>query len=389
MSRPVRTRALTAATLVTLAACGGEGAGPGAGGAGVEVRDSVGVRIAVGRVPAAGFPEILTVAPSPSLTLTPPAGQGGWGDVVGVVTLAEGTVAVGDGEGGRVLFFAPDGVVVSEQGGFPGMARMGRTGGDTLWVSDTREGRLARVTPAGVVDSAPFPAGLTVAGRFEDDAYLMVPEWSPTLLGDAPAPGVRRDTAQWARWSPRGVSAELVGAFPHDELMVVEHEGDPMVATPPFGRRTSRVVAPDGFWVGDQVSFELRRHAPGGGLEEILRLEGVDLTLTEALKASVRPAPSEGEPSLVDRLWEGVPPTRPAYTRLLLDGEGRLWVAEHVAGAAPPRAWLVFSGEGAALGLVTLPEGFVPFEVGTHHVWGVQASSGGRHVVRYALEPSP
>jgi hypothetical protein len=133
------------------------------------------------------------------------------------------------------------------------------------------------------------------------------------------------------------------------------------------------------------VTFEIRRYRPDGTLAGILRLEGVDLTLTEAVKESVRPPRSEGDTSLVDRLWEGVPATRPAYTRLLLDATGRLWVAEHVAGPHAPRNWLLFSPSGEAMGLVAVPAGFSPQEIGADWVLGVEAIEGGDRVMRYGL----
>ncbi|MDP2955318.1 MAG: hypothetical protein Q8N53_02755 [Longimicrobiales bacterium] len=213
----------------------------------------------------------------------------------------------------------------------------------------------------------------------------MVPRWSTSLLGEEASEGVRRDTAMWARWWPRQPAVQELGRFPHDEMMVVLREGGPVAGVPPFGRRTSRAVDPDAFLVGDQTTFEIRRYRPDGTLAEILRLEGVDLTLTEAVKESVRPPRSEDDTSLVDRLWEGVPSTRPAYTRLLLDATGHLWVAEHVAGRDSPRNWLMFSPSGDALGLVTVPAGFSPQEIGADWVLGVETTVGGDRVVRYGL----
>ncbi len=61
--------------------------------------------------------------------------------------------------------------------------------------------------------------------------------------------------------------------------------GGPGAWLPPFGHRTRRALGPDGFWAEDQVTCEIRRFRPDGELVAILRLEGVDLTLTDALKA--------------------------------------------------------------------------------------------------------
>lgn len=373
-------RAALLAGLALAGACGG--GADGSASAAFTVADSAGVRVVVNRVPETGFPTHATPTPEPLRVVG--AGEG-LAQVVGVAALEGGGVAVGDGAGGRVLFFPAGGgaaTVVDVDGQ---VSRIGRVAGDTVWVADHRGGRVLRVTPTGVAGEDAFPPGLLVAGRFADDAYLLVPQWSAAAAGeDGLQPGVRRDRAAWARWSPGGLAAERVGDFPHDEVMVISGPSGLAAGVPPFGRRTSRVVGSDAFWSGDQTTFELRRHAPDGTLTTIVRLEGVDLTLTDAVKDAVRPAPSSDTtagPSLVDLLWEGVPATRPAYTRLLLDEAERLWVAEHVAGDAPARNWLVFSGDGVAEGMVTFPAGFVPFEIDGEGVWGWDEASA--RVVRH------
>ncbi len=356
-----------------------------------DVVDSAGVRIVLNRVPPAGFGAYAALTPSPDLVV----GESGSGsEVSGAVTLPDGRIAVADAGSREIRFHDAAGSLIASVGGegegpgrFQSVSRLGHVAADTVWVADHRAGQLALVTPAGEAVRFAFPAGLTVAGRYDDDGYVMVPRWSPSLLEADWVEGVRRDSASWGVWWPRGVAAVQLPDFPHDELMVLKGAEGPMAGVPPFGRRTSRVVGADGFWAGDQVTFEIRRYRPDGRPVAILRLEGVDLTLSEALKESVRPPRSEGDTALVDRLWRGVPATRPAYTRLLLDAAGNLWVAEHVAGTQPPITWLVFSPEGAALGAVTMPAGFEPLEIGRGHVLGVERTEGGERVVRYGLAP--
>ena len=363
-------------------------------GGAAAVRDSSGVRIVTSRVPANGFSAYGMLSPSPTLIVGAYGKEGGtpMGEVAGASSLPDGRIAVADGTSREIRFFSAAGdpiAVVGSEGPdsarFQSVSRMGRVAGDTVWVADHRAGRLALVTPAGVAGRFDFPLGLTVAGRFADDGYLMVPVWSTSLLQPDWKEGVRRDSASWGLWWPRRADARRLPDFPHDEIMVLKGPEGPVVGVPPFGRRTSRVVGAEEFLVGDQVTFEIRRYRPDGRLAGIIRLEGVDLTLTEALKASVRPPRVEGDTSLVDRLWAGVPPTRPAYTRLVLDGVGNLWVAEHVAGMEPPRTWLVFSPDGAALGFVAMPAGFEVHEIGADWVLGAASVPGGYRVARFAL----
>ena len=383
--------------LLALAASCADQDGRG-GDRGPAVSDSAGVRIVVNRVPANGLPAFASLSPSPTLVIGAegPAGTMAFGDVTGASNLPDGRIALTDGAAHEVRFYAAVGDFIvavggegTEVGQFQSVSRMGRVAGDTVWVADHRAGQLSLVTPEGVAGRYPFPLGLTVAGRFGDDGYLMVPVWSPSLLREDWREGVRRDSASWGLWWPRGPAADQLPDFPHDEMMVLKGPEGPVAGVPPFGRRTSRVVGVEEFLVGDQVTFEIRRYRPDGALSGIIRLEGVDLTLTEALKASVRPPRAEGDTSLVDRFWEGVPPTRPAYTRLLLDGVGNLWVAEHVAGTEPPRTWMVFSPDGSVLGLVSVPPGFEVHEVGADWVLGAERTVGGTRVARYALSRTP
>lgn len=372
----------------TVAAACAEGAP--AGGDGPQVRDSAGVRLVTSRLPDQGLPPFASLTPEPTLVLAPPTGSS-W-DPVGAAALAGGGVAVADAAARALLFHAGDGTLQST---WPGAAPdapelldlsgMGWAGGDTVWVADSRGGQVALVNAAGLQVRDTFPPTLSVAGRFGDGAYLLVPAWSTSLLGEDAREGLRRDTATWARWWPREGRVEQVGRFPYDEVMVVARDSGVVVAEPPFGRRTSRAVAGDGFWVGTQESFEIRRFGAGGALAEVVRVEGVDLKLTEALKEAVRPPRSEGDTALVDRLWAGAPATRPAHARLVASRDGTLWAAEHVAGNEPPRNWLVFSPAGEPLGLVSVPGGFFLLEAGGDWVLGVDGALGARRVVRYGL----
>ena len=187
-----------AAALLT-AGCGGEGAGTAA----VPVTtDSAGVHIVVNQVPATGSSLFATVAPSPTIVQ---AGGGPGVEVSGAVTLPDGRIAVADAGSREVRFHdAGGGLIASVEGEGPGrfqsVSRIGHVAGDTLWVADHRGGQLALVTPRGEAGRYAFPQGLTVAGRFADDGYLMVPQWSPTLLEADWVEGVRRDSASWGLW---------------------------------------------------------------------------------------------------------------------------------------------------------------------------------------------
>jgi len=66
-----------------------------------------------------------------------------------------------------------------------------------------------------------------------------------------------------------------------------------------------------------------------------------------------------------------LPPTRPAYGRLLVDEEGFLWAAEPTRYPHPAGSWTVFAPDGRLLGVVTMPERFRLHQAGPDWVLGV------------------
>lgn len=88
--------------------------------------------------------------------------------------------------------------------------------------------------------------------------------------------------------------------------------------------------------------------------------------------------------------------TMPAFSQLLPDRMGRLWVREaHYQDAigagsltdppAVPSVWSVFDAKGGWLGEVTMPKDFQPYDIGADFVLGKQYRDGVVQVLRYGL----
>lgn len=384
--------AITAGILVAaVAACGGEQATIPA----PTVSDSAGVRFVSNRIPATGIPDYAEVDPTPDLEMRggPP---GPFVDVERAFTLGDGRIVVANRSTFKVRYYQPDGTFIGEVGDygdafgqFQDLSRIGRAGGDSVWAYDVEVERLTMLDGEGTpVLEAKAPGREFVVGRFGDGSYLLVPGWRTEAHFRNPVDTVRRDTAEYHRWFPETGQETRVGTFPHNEVLVLEPEEAEglVVGTPPFGRQTVRAVGPGRFYVGRQNEFEIRGYDADGTLREVISLEGVDLALTPALMDEARrltaPDPASSEPAWAEDFWAAVPDTRPAYGPLLLDAVGNLWVGEHVVDLSPPRNWMVFSPEGALLGLVEVPFNFRVFEVGQTYILGASPGLPGAEIVK-------
>ena len=361
------------------------------------VVDSAGVRVVTNRIPSPGLPDYADVALEYDLEITG-GPQGPFADVERAVTLPDGRIVVANRSTYQVRYFAADGTflqAVGDQGygfgSFQDLSRIGRAGGDSVWVFDVRAERLTMFDGQGeAVQDAVAPAHQFVAGRFGDGSYLLVPGWRTDFHANDPSDELRRDPAVYYRWSPASGDTVPVGTFRHNELLVLEpDEADGLVVgTPPFGRQTVRAVGPGRFYVGEQDRFEIRGFDPDGTLREIVRVDGVDLTLTPEVVAAARRSTraDEDETPWAERFWAAMPSSRPAYGTLMIDALGHLWVSEHVANLTPARNWMVFSPDGTMLGLVQVPPNLRILEIGADHVLGATEGLPGTEVIRrYAL----
>jgi len=387
-----------AAVMVAVMAGGCGGQDDAAEGLRPTVTDSAGVEIVVNRVPPTGLPVYATLDTARNLDLGFVLGDptSRLLDVKGVATLTNGEVAVADGRTSEIRYYGPDGAWLRSTGGkgfddgeFMELSRMGRARGDTLWVMDDVRDRLTVLErEAGVLRVTQLPAGYSAVGRFGGGAFLLAPRWSASLHESDPKEGVRRDSAHYLQYWPESGDTAGAGVFPHDEIVVLETDWGAVPALPPFGRRTVRAVGPGGFYVADEEDFIIGGYNPDGTLRQSIRLEGLDLSLSleQVAQARASRAATPAERVDADRFWAAAPDTRPAHGPMLLDAGGNLWVAEYAAGAEPPRTWMVFGGDGAIRGTVTVPRYFVPQEIGVRYIVGVMPTVGGdQRVVRYLL----
>lgn len=380
------------------AASGACGGGERAGIPEAVVRDSAGVRILENQLPAGPLPVYATVSGEPEWSLDEPRdGVPGWSSVRirGAVTLSDGRVAVGDAGSFRVRYYE-EGELTWSVGGrgsgpgrFMGVFTLGRTPGDTVWVSDHVSHDLTLLDPDAVESlEGRVPGEASVVGRFGDGSFLTLRDLDQLASDRAPL-GVRRDSAEYLRWWPETGDSARVGSFPAAQQLVLETgAGERIQLPPPFGRGTGLAVGPGRIYLGDQERFEILGMDADGTLRQIVRLQGLDRTVTpEAMEALSLVDESGLQPEWAQEFWAHAPETLPAFGRIVLDALGNLWVSDYVITGEPPRRWLVFSPDGALRGRVEVPAGLTVLEIGMSHLLGVTRGEGvPQEVRRYGLE---
>jgi hypothetical protein len=369
--------------LATVTAACGDPTDSSAGPASV-VRDSAGIRLVENVRPHWGAGEGWRVGES-RLTI-----GGGPNDdlfsVAGAALLPDGRVAVAVAGTSEVRIHRPDGSLEHAWGG-PGdgpeefrlLARMGRAGGDTLWVHDYGHSRITWLSPGdgflGALTLAPPLSAGMVTGRRSDGSFVMGQMWGTPLPGATLSEGLAREAAAYVAYGPDGTPRDTLTLEPGREVMH-RRDGERMtMGSVPFAHHASDALLGDALVVGDQVTRTFRIWGRGG-VTSVVRWTGPSLELGDEevrawTKEAVADAPEAERPSV--RAWYTdlpTPETKPAYDRFLPDPAGALWVAQYAARGEPTR-WDVFDDQGRWMGPVTMPLGFRLLEIGADDVVGV------------------
>jgi hypothetical protein len=195
-----------------------------------------------------------------------------------------------------------------------------------------------------------------------------------------------------------GMLLDTIGRFPGPEHFVRTAEHSVSVYPLAFGRVSAIAVAGDGIFFGTGDSYEIEYHSADGELLRIIRLSRPAVPVT----AEDRRRFTEETLERVDERWRAgferaleemsFAKTMPAYSSLLIDSEGHLWVSDYrPPGHRGPRRRNVFGLEGRFLGPVEIPPRFEVFEIGADYVLGRHSDEMDVERVRlYRLDkPSP
>jgi hypothetical protein len=353
---------------------------------GVTVRDSAGIRIVENSVAGGVVPTYGEVGQS-DLSIGVVDGEPAYafGRIVGVRSLEGGEIVVLDAQARELRVFDSQGRymrTLGRRGQGPGEFSNNLTGiagvaGDTVWVWDS--GNL-RVTTFGLEGEVLESVGFERSGalgnrvsRLSDGAYLSVRRFIPPL-------GVTRSDLVVVRIERDGGGLDTLVVLPGQEAFSWRNCcGGTMVAPHPVGRASSVAAGPRHVALGSNEAYRIDLHDLTGVLHTSVRVTGLERAL----------APAEVERALNHQIercrdveceaaWpdafapELLPALRPAFSALMVDALGQLWVAEFEPEPVPVSGWHVFSPEGELLGRVATPLGLEVHEIGADYLLGVE-----------------
>lgn len=378
-------KAIVSLAAALVCACGAESAGER-----VVVRDSAGVTIIESHVPAwsDGSGWRLTEQPLLEIGAVDGAPEYQFEEVAAALRLADGKIAVADAGASEIRFYDESGVFThasGRAGDAPGEYRqlisIGVGPADSLWAYDFGNRRFTVLTSDGAAVRTVSVGGTLSAvgavGQLPDGSFVVREFWSSGSHSGEVVFGLVREPAAVARLAADGSGIDTVGAFPGREIFVGSEDGRAVMSAPLFARGASVAQWEGRLFVGIQESFEIGLYSSTGELERLIRVLGVDLTISDAdveelIEQDLARVPEARRPMVRQHLESmQMPETRPAYGDLLVDDAGRLWAAQSARWPAWPSYWTVFDVDGGLLGEVELPDRFRLHAVGGDWVLGV------------------
>lgn len=372
---------LKLAVVVIVFGCGG--AAPDSGSV---VRDSAGVTIVESTAPLWRSGEEWHVSSTPSMAIGEAQGADEYQlfRVVGACRLADGRIVVAN-RGSQELRFYDEHArylyAAGKEGGGPGefssLSRMFVLG-DSLVVVDFQLLRVSLFTTEGEFIHSfnltstsggllPIPEDVLSNGKLlvEHDRRRRTPE-----------SGFTRDTVLLATYTLDGEFSDSVGWFPETETYFLV-EGERIASQPrPFGLESQEDVAGNRLYFGSSDSYEIQVFTSEGTLQRIIRRPVANPVLSGEEARAYQDRLLERMPEMsptgrqLHRQIE-LPATKPAYSRITVDSDGYLWVAEYPGDDDEASLWNVFDPEGRWLGTVATPYGGFVYQIGSDFLLGV------------------
>lgn len=323
-----------------------------------------------------------------------------FGEIIGAVRLSDGRIAVADAHAKQVRYFAGDGRFLrstGRNGGGPGEFRsiswIGECGGDSVFVYDYSLARMSVLNPSGEFARA-FVPQTSVTGRgpsgiaCSDGGFLAVATRSNDAVRRKVGP--HRLTAPIAVISRTGHLEKDLGRFPGPDRYRHPGSDGPL----PLGKDVSVAVHGNKVFIGTADTYSIGVFASNGRQRALIRKAGVRQRITAAdrnryIQQDLDQLEDVNQRREMASWYRGLsfPEFFPAYSVLLTDPDGNLWVQDYLRPGEDRTKWSVFDGTGRYLGTLSLPERFTALHVGSDFVLGRWVDSLGVATVRqYPLQ---
>ena len=186
-------------------------------------------------------------------------------------------------------------------------------------------------------------------------------------------------------WDGGGLLSASLGRHPGEEIIfTTDDRGNTLLTNIAYGRRLVTGLWGDLVVVSPTSSYEIRAFREDGTLDRIVRRDHEPRAPTEADRAPYvedQMIHILATPELPEQIVEearshflGAPfaETFPAFTSVMTDAAGNLWVEEYEFPLEdrPGVLWTVFDPTGQVLGFVETPEGLEIFEIGEDYILG-------------------
>jgi len=147
------------------------------------------------------------------------------------------------------------------------------------------------------------------------------------------------------------------------------------------------------FYVGTADTYEIRIYNLDGELRTLIRKDRSDLAITPSdiegfIADAVEAVSNANRRRALERLYRDMefPESFPAYSRLLLDELGNLWVQDYLRPGDDKPVWSVFGPDGTQVARTETPHGLYVYEIGADYLLGAwQDELGVEHVQTFAL----
>ena len=290
-----------------------------------------------------------------------------FGEIGGLIAVdSRGRIFVGDQQASQIYVFGSGGEFIKSTGSkgegpgeFSLLSDVRVGPGDSLYAFDLRRDRISAFDPTTLEFVKSIVVGEDIDGRSARDLIGVLESGFVVTYEDLPYPGTEFDTERYKYIrivSRTGLAGkEFIVRVPSSEFMMVRSGNRFLGAAMPYARDPVVHMGPDEVvYSGSTESIAVVVTAVSGGMLGTIEhsLEAIPITNSEL--EDWMGLLSDETASLVRKA--NLRTTKPAYTTLVVDDSGRIWVKPTQSDSeAKDVKWLVLDAQSRLVGTVVLP----------------------------------